>query len=64
MKGQGKMFWSIKNSGEVQMVAKSIRRLMTSPFKTMYIQIFFKNYCCKTIEATIRKNVSNYSKLI
>ena len=47
-----------------QMVARSIRRLMTSPFKTMYFQNFCKKYCCKTIEATIMKNISNDSKLI
>ena len=49
---------------DLQMVAKSIRRLMTSPFKTVYFQNFCKNYCCKTIEATIMKTISNDSKLI
>ena len=42
---------------KVQMVAKSIRRLMMSPFKTVYFKISCKNYRCKTIEATIMKTI-------
>ena len=38
--------------------------LMTSPFKSMYFQIFCKKYCRKTIEATVMKYVPNESKLI
>ena len=30
---------------KIQYVDKSIRRSMTSPFKTVYFQIFCKNYC-------------------
>ena len=42
-----------------------IRRLVTSPFKSLYYQIFFgKNYCRKTIEATAVKKVPNERKLI
>ena len=48
----------------VQMVDKSICHFMLSPFKTVYFQNFCKNYCCKTIEATIMKKVQNESKLI
>ena len=32
-----------------------IRRITTSPFKSMYFQIFWQNYCRKTIEATTAK---------
>ena len=35
-----------------------ICHLVTSPFKSMYLQIFCKKYCCKTIEATIMKKIS------
>ena len=49
---------------QLQTVVKSIRRLLTAPFKTMYFQNFCKNYCCKIVEATIMKNISNDSKLI
>ena len=38
--------------------------LVTSPFKSMYFQIICKNYCRKTIEATIAKKVPNERKLI
>ena len=41
-----------------------IRHLVTSPFKSMYFQIFGKNYCRKTIEATTVKKVPNERKLI
>ena len=32
---------------------KIIRRLETSPFKSIYFQISCKNYCSNTIEATM-----------
>ena len=41
-----------------------IRRIITSPFKSMYFQIFWQNYCRKTIEATTAKKVPNERKLI
>ena len=41
-----------------------IRRITTSPFKSMYFQIFWQNYCRKTIEATTAKKVPNERKLI
>ena len=41
-----------------------IRRLTTSPFKSMYFQIFWQNYCRKTVEATTVKKVPNDRKLI
>ena len=41
-----------------------IRQLVTSQFKSIYFQIFCKNYCRKTTEATIMKIVSNETKLI
>ena len=42
-----------------------IRRLVKSPFKSMYFQIFFgKNYCRKTIEATTVNKVPNERRLI
>ena len=37
---------------------------VTLPLKSMYFQMFCKNYCPKTIEATILKKVPNESKLI
>ena len=36
-----------------------IRCITTSPFKSMYLQIFWQNYCCITIEATTAKKVPN-----
>ena len=41
-----------------------IRHLVTLTFKSMHFQIFAKNNCRKTIEATIMKKVPNESKLI
>ena len=38
--------------------------LVTLSFKSMYFQIFGKNYCRKTIEATTVKNVPKERKLI
>ena len=49
---------------EVQSQDIIIRHLVTSPFKSMYFQIFGKNYCRKTIEATTVKKVLNERKLI
>ena len=49
---------------EVQSQDIIIRRITTSPFKSMYIQIFWQNYCRKTIEATTVKKVPNERKLI
>ena len=43
---------------------ESIRLLVTSPFKLALFQIFCKNYCRKTTEATIMEKVPNESKLI
>ena len=40
------------------------RHLVTSPFKSMFFQIFWQNYCRKTIEATTVKKVPNERKLI
>ena len=45
-------------------VAKSIRHLMTLPFRTAYFQNFCKKYFCKTTGATIMKKVPKNSKLI
>ena len=42
----------------------SIRLLVTSPFKLVYFQSFCKNYCRKTIEASIINKVLNKSILI
>ena len=39
-------------------------QLITLSFKSMHFQIFGKNYCRKTIEATTVKNVPNERKLI
>ena len=41
-----------------------IPHLVTSSFKSMYFQIFWQNYCRKTIEATTVKKVPNERKLI
>ena len=49
---------------EVQSQDIIIRPLTTSPFKSMYFQIFWRNYCRKTIEATTVKTVPNERKLI
>ena len=38
--------------------------LVMLSFKSMYFQIFGKNYCRKTVEATTVKNVPNERKLI
>ena len=38
--------------------------LVTLSLKSMYFQIFGKNYCSKIIEATTVKNVPNERKLI
>ena len=40
---------------EVQSQVIIIRRITTSPFKSMYFQIFWQNHCHKTIEATTVK---------
>ena len=42
----------------------SIRQLVTSPFKLVLFQISCKDYCRKTIEASIAKKVLNESQLI
>ena len=42
----------------------SIRQLVTSPFKLVLFQILCKDYCRKTIEASIAKKVLNESQLI
>ena len=52
------------NTFEVQSQDIIIRRITTSPFKSMYFQIFWQNYCRKTIEATTAKKVPNERKLI
>ena len=49
---------------EVQSQDIIIRPLTTSPFKSMYFQIFWQNYCRKTIKATTVKKVPNERKLI
>ena len=48
----------------VQMVDKNVHHLITSPFKTVYFQIFYKTYCCRTIEAKTMKKVLNQLKVI
>ena len=40
-----------------------IRHLVTSPFKSMYFQISCKNYCRKTIEATVLKKSANRKQI-
>ena len=49
---------------EVQSQDIIIRRITTSPFKSMYFQIFWQNYCRKTIEDTTAKKVPNERKWI
>ena len=48
---------------DVQSLDIIIGRLVTWLFKSKYFQTFCKNYCCKSIEATIMIKVPNESKL-
>ena len=49
---------------EVQSQDIIIRRITTSPLKSMYFRIFWQNYCLKKIEATAVKKVPNERTLI